>query len=58
MTRANDLRLMFIYEGEATMANKPGTQLDIKFCPVCKGDLRSVSEFTHTYECPKCKNRF
>lgn len=56
------------------MANKPGIQPDIHFCPVCKGDLRnvprsemkssykrkdgSVAEFTHTYECPKCNNRF
>ncbi len=56
------------------MANKPGIQPDIKFCPFCKGDLRNVprsemksrskrkdgslSEFTHTYECHICDKRF
>lgn len=24
------------------MANKPGLQLDIKFCPICMGKLRNV----------------
>lgn len=24
------------------MANKPGIQPDIKYCPICKGDLRNV----------------
>lgn len=24
------------------MANKPGPQPDIKYCPVCKGDLENV----------------
>jgi len=57
------------------MANLPGPQEDIKFCPICKSDLinvprdkmkskgyvkrnATVSEHTHTYDCPKCKNRF
>lgn len=25
------------------MANRSGPQPDVKFCPVCKGDLRNVS---------------
>lgn len=24
------------------MANKSGPQLDIKYCPICKGELRNV----------------
>jgi len=24
------------------MANKPGLQPDIKYCPICKGDLRNI----------------
>lgn len=24
------------------MANKPGPQPDIKYCPICKSDLRNV----------------
>ena len=57
------------------MANKPGPQPDVKFCPVCKSELRNiprsemksrgyikkdgkVSEYTHTYECLDCKQRF
>jgi uncharacterized protein with PIN domain len=57
------------------MANIPGPQPDIKYCPVCKSDLvnvprnkmksrghvrkdGTVSEYTHTYQCDKCNNRF
>lgn len=56
------------------MANKPGPQPDIQFCPVCKGDLRNIprSEMktsikrkdgtipvhTHTYQCLICTTRF
>jgi len=56
------------------MANIPGPQPDVKFCPICKGDLRNVprnemrsrsrrrdgtvSPHTHTYECSKCMVRF
>lgn len=57
------------------MANIPGPQPDIKFCPICKSNLMNVprekmktkgyvrrngtvSEHTHTYICPSCKNRF
>jgi len=28
-------------EGEK-MANKPGPQLDVKYCPACKGNLKNV----------------
>jgi len=57
------------------MANIPGPQPDIKYCPICKSGMRNiprsemrssgyvrkdgtVSEYTHTYECQKCKTRF
>jgi len=57
------------------MANKPGPQWDIQYCPVCKATLinvpreqmasrgfkrrdGTVSEYTHTYYCGECKNRF
>jgi uncharacterized protein YlaI len=57
------------------MANIPGPQPDIRFCPVCKATLvnvprrhmkssgykrrdGTVSEYTHTYDCTECKNRF
>ena len=57
------------------MANKPGPQPDVRYCPFCKADLENVprnkmkspfhkredgtvSEYTHTYVCSKCKNRF
>ena len=57
------------------MANKPGIQPDIKYCPMCKEELRNVlrsemkskghfkkdgtvSEYTHTYHCKNCNNRF
>ncbi len=57
------------------MANLPGRQPDIKYCPICKAGLvnvarskmkskayvrrdGTVSEDTHTYDCPRCNNRF
>jgi uncharacterized protein with PIN domain len=57
------------------MANKTGPQPDIKYCPMCKENLKNVprdkmksrayirkdgtvSEYTHTYECLECGNRF
>ena len=56
------------------MANIPGPQPDIKYCPVCKAEIVNVPrnkmkakfirkdgtipEYTHTYDCFKCKNRF
>jgi len=56
-------------------ANEPGIQPDIKYCPICKGELRNVLrsemkskgyrrkdgtvlEYTHTYHCNNCDNRF
>lgn len=51
------------------MANISGEQLDVKYCPKCKGQLRNVprSEMkgnrsgdkpTHTYKCLSCSNEF
>ncbi|AUG56849.1 hypothetical protein [Acetivibrio saccincola] len=50
------------------MANISGPQPEIKYCPICKGDLQNVPrdkmktkkgpEHTHTYDCLKCSNRF
>jgi uncharacterized protein with PIN domain len=56
------------------MANIPGPQPDIKYCPVCKNLLKNVprdqmkynytkvdgtvSPYTHTYVCRECGNRF
>jgi len=57
------------------MANKTGPQPDIKYCPICKEDLKNiprekmksrayvrkdgtVCQYTYTYECLKCGNRF
>jgi uncharacterized protein with PIN domain len=57
------------------MANKPGLQPDIKYCPICKEELKNiprdemkskgyirkdgtVSQYTHTYVCLKCHNKF
>lgn len=56
------------------MANVPGAQPDIQYCPVCKEQLRnipinemktrrvrpdgSVPTHTHSYECRHCGNRF
>ncbi len=31
-----------VYKKEIKMANLPGPQPDIKFCPVCKSNLRNV----------------
>jgi uncharacterized protein with PIN domain len=57
-----------------TMANIPGPQPQVQFCPICKAELRNVprsemksrghkgkngvSPDTHTYDCTKCKTRF
>ena len=56
------------------MANESGPQPDIKYCPICKADLKnvprekmkakvvrrdgSVPPHTHTYECSRCGTRF
>jgi uncharacterized protein with PIN domain len=52
------------------MANKPGPQPDIRYCPICKEGLRNVpphemkskaqGTHTHTYECTseRCRVRF
>jgi hypothetical protein len=57
------------------MANIPGPQPDIQYCPVCKSALvniprdkmisrgykrkdGTVSDYTHSYFCNNCKNRF
>jgi uncharacterized protein with PIN domain len=56
------------------MANVPGPQPDIRFCPVCKAEVHnipigemkthrvrpdgSVPTHTHSYECRQCGNRF
>jgi uncharacterized protein with PIN domain len=52
------------------MANVPGPQPQIRYCPICRGELRNVppqemrsrarSEHTHTYECTatECHVRF
>lgn len=34
--------IVYMMKGEVTMANKPGPQPNIKFCPICKGELRNV----------------
>lgn len=56
------------------MANKPGPQPDVKYCPKCKARLKnvpreemktryvrrdgSVPQSTHTYDCNECSTRF
>jgi len=59
---------------EGFMPNKPGCQLKIKHCPICKSKLKNVPRkqmksryrrrdgtvalHTHTYDCLNCGTRF
>jgi YgiT-type zinc finger domain-containing protein len=59
---------------EVSMANVPGPQPDIKYCPFCRADLTNVpreqmrynykrkdgtiSEDTHSYVCSKCGKKY